>query len=163
MTVDSICVGIKGFLKELKIIENGIPSEWYWVPVLNYFWLQSMLLLLMMHLFYLLVFASFFLIMERKRPIRIAPWTLFVLLWYSSKKNTSSVYTLHHCSDLALDFRSSSLSTVGTGNKYVILFFYAFDVTFVCRIEAQAATTMSMENRESDRGIASPVHPIQGN
>ncbi|KAM2909567.1 hypothetical protein FF1_002531 [Malus domestica] len=127
MTVDSICVGIKGFLKELKIIENGIPSEWYWVPVLNYFWLQSMLLLLMMHLFYLLVFASFFLIMERKRPIRIAPWTLFVLLWYSSKKNTSSVYTLHHCS------------------------------------EAQAATTMSMENRESDRGIASPVHPIQGN
>ncbi|XP_070662914.1 uncharacterized protein [Malus domestica] len=136
MTVDSICVGIKGFLKELKIIENGIPSEcfkfWaglemlknyafesvgdsqcgrYWVPVLNYFWLQSMLLLLMMHLFYLLVFASFFLIMER----------------YSSKKNTSSVYTLHHCS------------------------------------EAQAATTMSMENRESDRGIASPVHPIQGN
>ncbi|XP_070662913.1 uncharacterized protein [Malus domestica] len=98
MTVDSICVGIKGFLKELKIIENGIPSEWYWVPVLNYFWLQSMLLLLMMHLFYLLVFASFFLIMERKRPIRIAPWTLFVLLWYSSKKNTSSVYTLHHCS-----------------------------------------------------------------
>ncbi|CAN6555660.1 unnamed protein product [Malus baccata var. baccata] len=53
----------------------------YWVPVLNYFWLQSMLLLLMMHLFYLLVFASFFLIMERKLPVRIAPWTLFLLLW----------------------------------------------------------------------------------
>ncbi|CAN6686916.1 unnamed protein product [Malus baccata var. baccata] len=111
----------------------------YWVPVLNYFWLQSMLLLLMMHLFYLLVFASFFLIMERKLPVRIAPWTLFLLLWYSSKKK--NFIRIHSTSLL----RSSSLSTVGTGNK------------------SQAATTMSMENRKSDRGIASPVHPIQGN
>ncbi|KAM1537528.1 hypothetical protein PS1_002451 [Malus domestica] len=94
MTVDIICVGIKGFLNELKIIENGIPSDWYWVPVLNYLLLQSMLLLLMMHLFYLLVFASFFLIMERKLPVRIAPWTLFVLLWYSSKKILHT-YTLY--------------------------------------------------------------------
>ncbi|TQE02906.1 hypothetical protein C1H46_011464 [Malus baccata] len=84
-TISSICLKFWAGLEMLKncAFESVGDSQCgrYWVPMLNYFLLQSMLLLLMMHLFYLLVFASFFLIVERKLPVRIAPWTLFVLLW----------------------------------------------------------------------------------